>query len=110
MVQRETRRNSKRYKESRRQANRIVRKKKKENLKQHMEKIEELHTQNESKKMYQVKRMTKGFQPRTNACKDKEGRVIETEKKILERWVMANMRSLEKGDARRVENWSISHF
>lgn len=86
MIQRETRQSSERYKESRRQANKTLREKKKAYLKKCIKKIEELNTQNENKKLYQAtKQMTKGFQPRTSSCKDKKGRLIMTDEEVLKR-------------------------
>jgi hypothetical protein len=87
MMQRETRQNYERYKESRRQANKILREKKRAYLKERVAHIEELNTQNESKKFYQaMKWMTKDFQPRPNSCKDKNGKLIGVEEEVLGRW------------------------
>lgn len=86
MIQRETRQSSERCKESRRQANKILRKKKKAYLKRCIEKIEELNTQNENKKLYQAtKQMTKGFQSKTSSYKDKKGRLIIIDEEVLKR-------------------------
>lgn len=108
-IQKETRQNVERYKESRRQANKILRKKKKQFLKGYMEKIEELNTQNESRKLYQaIKRMTNKFQPRTNECKDKNGRLVGTEEEVLGRWAeyfkeLLNVNEIDEEDGEMLD-------
>jgi hypothetical protein len=87
MLQRETRQNWERYKDSRRKANKILQDKKKLYLKEQMKEIENLNTQHRTKKFYQAaKQITKGYQPRMGLCKSKYGNLIGTENYILERW------------------------
>jgi endonuclease/exonuclease/phosphatase family metal-dependent hydrolase len=77
MIQRQTRQNYGRYKESRSRANKILRGKERGYLKDWMREIEELNIKSESRKFYQaVKWMTKDYQPRTNSCRDENGKVI----------------------------------
>jgi enoyl reductase-like protein len=72
MMQRETRQNYERYKDSRSTANKILWGKKRGYLKGWIREIEELNIQNESRKFsQQVKLMAKEYQPRTNSCKDR---------------------------------------
>jgi hypothetical protein len=52
-----------------------------------IKKIEEMNENNGDRIFYQcVNRMKKGFQPKLNLCKDKEGNIISEEEKILYRW------------------------
>lgn len=88
MLQRETRSNCEIYKESRRTAHKLCRKKKREMLQRKLKAIEEANEKNESSVFYQdVKKMGKGFQPKLFICKDKEGNLLSEEKQIMDRWV-----------------------
>ena len=87
MLQRETRIACDKYKESRRIANKIIRKKKKMFLKNEIELVEALHSQNENRKFYQaVKKMNKGFTPCLQICKDGNGNIISDRQEVIERW------------------------
>jgi len=87
MLQRNTRGNEERYHKARKEANKLLRKKKKEAMIQQMEEIEQLSKQNESRKFYAaVNRMRKGFQPKTSGCRSKDGQLLGEEKDIMERW------------------------
>ena len=75
VLQKATRQACDKYKESRKKANKIIRKNKKAYLKTEIENIEQLSNQNDNRKFYQaVKKMNKGFQPRLDICKSKDGR------------------------------------
>jgi hypothetical protein len=66
-----------------------------------MREIEKLNIQNESRKFYQaVKWMTNEYQPRTNSCKDKNGKMTEVDKEVLERWAehFGNLLNVEGGE------------
>jgi hypothetical protein len=67
MLEKETRANTERYRELRREANRICnKKKKKEKMKRQLEEIQQLSKQNERRKFYKaVDKVKKGFQPKT---------------------------------------------
>jgi hypothetical protein len=88
MLEKETRANTERYQELRREANRICKKKrKKEKMKEQLEEIEQLSKQNERRKFYKaLDKIKKVFQPRVNNCKTKTRKVIGEESKVLERW------------------------
>jgi sorting nexin-29 len=87
MLQRETRNNTEAYKEMRRQANKTCRNKKKALMRAALEEIENLSKQNETRKLYAaVKRMTRGYQPRTIGCKDKDGHMLAEDSHVLQRW------------------------
>jgi hypothetical protein len=77
MLQRTTRQTYDKYKESRKKVNKIICSKKKAYLKKEIENIEFLSKQNDNMKFHQaVKKLNKGFQPRLDICKDKNGTVI----------------------------------
>jgi translation elongation factor EF-Ts len=83
-LQKGTRLSLEKYKHTRESANKAI--KKKEYLKNKMREIEELNKSNESRRLYQAARvMITGFQPRVIMCKDKEGKIIVEERKIMER-------------------------
>jgi hypothetical protein len=76
------------YRESRKKANKIICGKKKAYLKKEMENIEFFSNQNGSRKIYEaVKKLNKGFQPRLDICKNKNGNVIGDKSEIVNRWV-----------------------
>ena len=85
-LEKETRTNTERYQELRRKANRICKKKKKENMKERLEKIEQPSKQNERRKFYKaVDKAKRGFQRRILHCKTKTEKVICEESKVQER-------------------------
>ena len=87
-IQRKTRSSDDKYREGRRKENRTLQKKKKEYSEKEVEKIEELRSNNETKKFYQaITNMKSGFQPRVNACKDRQGKVLSEENDVKKRWV-----------------------
>jgi len=87
MLEKERRANTERYQELRRKVNKICKKKKKENMKERLEEIEQLSKQNERRKFYKaVDKAKRGFQPRIIHCKTKTGKVICEESKVLEGW------------------------
>jgi hypothetical protein len=95
------RQNYERYKESRSRANKILQGKKRGYLKGWMRDIEDLSIQNENRKFYQaVKWMTNEYQPRTNSCKDKNGKVIKGDEEVLGRWAehFENLLNVEGGE------------
>jgi hypothetical protein len=87
MLQKETKSHYEEYQEWRRKTNRICKRKKRENMKKQLEEINQLNQQNERCKFYKSVNMKRGFQPRMNGCKGKDGRMIGEEGKILERWI-----------------------
>jgi hypothetical protein len=82
MLEKETRANTERYQELRREANRICNKKK-EKMKRQLEEIEKLSKQNERRKFYKaVHKAKKGFQPKITNCKTNTGKVLCEESKV----------------------------
>ena len=87
VLQKATRQACDKYKESRKKANKIIRKNKKAYLKTEIENIEQLSNQNDNRKFYQaVKKMNKGFQPRLDICKSKDGNILGETQEIMNRW------------------------
>ena len=85
MIQRETRSNYKKYKETRRMANKICRGKKKEMMKVQVLEIENLSKQNEIRKFYAaVKKMNRGYQAQAIGYKNKEGEIISDSRQNLQ--------------------------
>jgi hypothetical protein len=77
MLEKETRANTERYQEL----------KKKENMKERLEEIEQLIKKNERRKFYKAfDKANRGLKPRIIHCKTKTGKVICEESKVLERW------------------------
>uniref|UniRef100_A0A0A9WMT6 Reverse transcriptase domain-containing protein n=2 Tax=Lygus hesperus TaxID=30085 RepID=A0A0A9WMT6_LYGHE len=86
-IQRETRGNTQAYNDLRRKANTVLRRKQRANTNKKLEETEKLAVENESRNLYRnVRWFQKGFQPRADGCKDKDGRIIEDEGEVMERW------------------------
>ena len=86
MLEKETRENTGRYQELRREANRIC-KMKKQKMREQLEETEQSSKQNERRKFYKaVDRVRKGFQPKITNCKTSKRKVICEEHKVLESW------------------------
>lgn len=104
IIQRETRQGRAIYVELRREANKICRKKKKAMLTKKIEGIEEMSQQNAIRAFYrETNWFRKGYQPRLTGCKDKQGRLLDNETDIANRWKehfqeLLNIRSEEEYD------------
>lgn len=87
MLQKKTRLSRRRYDELRKIAKKMCKKKKKDAMNKKVQEIEEHHSKYESKNFFgKMKIMRNGFQPKLNACKNKQGKVLSEEAEILERW------------------------
>ena len=81
MLQRKTR-NTEAYKEARRKARKVCRKKKKD-YEGKLEEIQAKYKRNKLKQFYEGIRKTRtGFQPRTTMCKNKQGEIVGGERCI----------------------------
>jgi hypothetical protein len=82
-----TRNNTEAYKEARRKARKVCRKKKKDYEEGKLEEIQEKCKRNKLKHFYEGIRKTRtGFQPRTTMCKNKQGEIVGEEKDVLDVW------------------------
>jgi hypothetical protein len=84
MLQHGTRSNYEIYNDYQKKANKICWKKKREMMKRQIGTIEELNSINENRKFYRsVLQITHGYQPKLNACKDKQGKMITNKEGLL---------------------------
>uniref|UniRef100_A0A8D8XYL8 Craniofacial development protein 2 n=1 Tax=Cacopsylla melanoneura TaxID=428564 RepID=A0A8D8XYL8_9HEMI len=82
-----TRNNAERYHTLRKESKKIMRRKKRDALKEKIKEIDALSKENEQRKFYAaVNRMTKKFQPKINACRNTNGDIITDEEVVLKRW------------------------
>ena len=87
MLQKQTRFRVDDYKDKRRIANRILKKKKKEHLKQKINNIEEARQNNDVRKFYKdINDGRKTFKPRSNICKSEDGTLLCNKEQVLKRW------------------------
>uniref|UniRef100_A0A8D8W2L6 Craniofacial development protein 2 n=1 Tax=Cacopsylla melanoneura TaxID=428564 RepID=A0A8D8W2L6_9HEMI len=87
MMSLNTRSNAEMYHNLRKESKKMLRRKKREAMKLKMREIDELHKENEQRQFYAaVNKMKKGFQPRTNGCRDINGEIITCEEQVLRRW------------------------
>lgn len=99
MLERNTRQNSDRYRASRREANHLCKKKKREYMKEKVRKIEELSEQKKTKNLYnEIRSINRSYQPKLNICKDKDGKLIAEDRLILNRWAEYFEEILNKPD------------
>jgi hypothetical protein len=98
VLQKETRSNIEKYRELRREAKKLC-KKKMEHLKKQMEETEILDKQSEIRKFYNaIEKMNKGYKPKAEGCKDKDGKVINSKEGVVKRWQEHFSILLNKGD------------
>src|SRR5215469_18839947 len=87
MLQKETRGSYEKYKELQKEVKKVCKKKKKEHLQKQLEEIEQLNRQNERRKFYKaMDNIRKGYHPRQEACRDKDGKVLFDKEEIMNRW------------------------
>jgi hypothetical protein len=83
MIKRYTRSIGEEYKENRKTAKKICRKKKREYEERKLETLEEYGNKGETRKFYKEVRERKTcFQPRVDFCRDKEGNLLGGEEEI----------------------------
>jgi hypothetical protein len=86
-LQKETWGSCEKYKELRKDAKKVCKKKKKEHLQKQLEEIEQLTRENERRKFYKaMDNIRKGYHPRQEACRDKYGKVLR-DKENIKRWL-----------------------
>lgn len=87
LLQRTTRTKTEKYQSLRREAKKICRKKKREALNTQLRELEQSNQARESRKFYKILKETKNeFHPRISLCKDKQGKWLTEEEKVLRRW------------------------
>ena len=65
----------------------VCKKKKKEHLQKQLEGTEQLNRRNERRKFYKaMDTIRKGYHPRQEACRDKDGNVLCDKEEIMNRW------------------------
>jgi hypothetical protein len=82
MIKRYTRSTGEEYKEKRKTAKKICRKKKREYEERKLETPEEYENKEEIKFYKEVRERKTGFQPRVDFCRDKEGNLLGGEEEI----------------------------
>jgi hypothetical protein len=98
MLQSKKRSSVEEYKEKRRTANSMRKNKKRKWENEKLLQMQADFEEHQSHKYYkEVKNVRAGFQPRLNFCKDKEGSLIISKDKILDRWVEHFSELLHKG-------------
>ena len=87
MLQRKTCSNIEAYKEARREARKVCRKKEKYYEEEKLEELQEKYKRNRLKQFYEgIRKIRTGFQPRTTMCKNKQGVIVGEKKDVLEVW------------------------
>lgn len=105
MLQRETRQSKGEYEKCRREANSICKGKKKEMLKKRLESIETQRLQKRTKEFYnEINYFRKGYKPRLSGCNNKEGKLLQNEEEISERWTEYFQELLNREEEEREEN------
>jgi hypothetical protein len=98
MLQRKTRSSVEEYKERRRTTNRMCKNKKRKWENEKLLRMQADVEEHQSRKCYkEVKKVRAGFQLRLNFCKDKEGNLITSKGKIMDRWAEHFSELLNKG-------------
>ncbi|KAL1445920.1 hypothetical protein WDU94_013975 [Cyamophila willieti] len=97
MLSRNSRSNGEKYKDLRRKAKAIMKKKKKNCINDELRRIDELNKEGEDRKFYAaMKKIKKEFQPRTAGCRNERGNIITDEKEITAKWVQHFKQLLNK--------------
>jgi hypothetical protein len=87
MLQKETWSSYEKNKELQKDAKKVCKRKKKEHLQKQLEEIEQLNRQNERRKFYKaMDKIRKGYHPRQEACRDKDGNVLCDKADLMNRW------------------------
>jgi len=86
MLQKETQDSYEKYKELQKEVKKVCKKKKKEHLQKQLEEIEQLNREDERRKFYKaMDNIRKGYDPRQEACRDKDGKVLFNKEEIMNR-------------------------
>ena len=86
-MQRATRQNVNEYKEKRKIASKMCRRKKRESINRVIENMELQRDQKNPRKFYKtLSSLTKPYLPKLSVCRNREGKMLSERKEILERW------------------------
>ena len=86
-LQQGTRQNVERYRRKRRQQTRLFQEKKRRLEEAECEEMEQLCRSQDTRKFYQkLNASRKGFVPRAEMCRDKDGSILTDERVVIERW------------------------
>jgi len=86
MLQKETRSSYEKYKELLKEVKKVCKQNKKEHLQKQLEEMEQLDRQDERRKFYKaMDKIRKGYHPRQEACRDKDGKVLFNKEDIMNR-------------------------
>jgi len=87
MLQKQTQGSNEKYKELQKEVKKVCKKKKKEHLQKQLEKTEQLNRLDKRRKFYKaIVNIRKGYHPRQEACRDKDGKVLSDKEEIKNRW------------------------
>ena len=87
MLQKETWGSYEKCRELQKDVKKVCKKKKKEHLQKQLEETEQMNRQNERRKFYKaVDKIRKGYHPRQEASRDKDGNVLWDREDIMNRW------------------------
>ncbi|XP_055626490.1 LINE-1 retrotransposable element ORF2 protein isoform X1 [Toxorhynchites rutilus septentrionalis] len=107
MLQRATRQNVERYRLKRRQQTHLFWEKKRRLEEKECEEMELLYRSRESRKFFKkLNASHKGFVPRAEMCRNKEGGILTNEREVIERWRQhydEHLNSAQTGDLDGVE-------
>jgi hypothetical protein len=86
MLQKETRGSYEKYKELQKEV-KVCKMKKKEHLQKQLQETEQLKREDVRRKFYKaINNIRKGYHPRLEACRDKDGKVLFDKEEIMNRW------------------------
>jgi hypothetical protein len=87
MLQRKRRGNIQTYKDARKEARKVCRRKKKFYEEEELEELQDKYKRNNIKKFYEgIRKIRKGFQPKTTMCRNKQGIMVGDKNEVLEVW------------------------
>ena len=105
MLRRATRQNVERYRLKRRQQVQLFKEKKRRQEEEECEELEQLHRTHETRKFYQkLNGSRRGFVPRAEMCRDKNGGILTDDREVIERWKQhydEHLNGVQAGDHNR---------
>lgn len=102
-----------RYNQANRDANKLLKRKKRLYINSLLEKAEEENTANNAKDFYRkIRYFKKGFTPRTYGVKNKEGNMLTEKQQVIERWreYFYELLNVKKRDETTNQNEEITYY